>query len=56
MHITTWRTWDAAGRTPQALRIGPRFTRWRLDDIVAWVEWGMPRRREFEQRRKYENA
>jgi predicted DNA-binding transcriptional regulator AlpA len=38
---------DAAGRLPRALRIGGS-KRWRLAEVVSWVEAGMPGRREWE--------
>ncbi len=47
--VRTWRTWDAAGRIPQPVRIG-RLTRWRVDELRAWVEAGCPRRREWDSR------
>ena len=47
--LRTWRTWDAAGRIPQPVRIG-RSTRWRVDELRAWVEAGCPRRAEWEAR------
>ena len=43
----TWRSWDAAGRIPQPVRIG-RSTLWRLDELRAWVAAGCPRRKEWE--------
>ena len=47
--LRTWRTWDAAGLIPRAVRIG-RSTLWRLDELRAWVEAGCPRREEWEAR------
>jgi predicted DNA-binding transcriptional regulator AlpA len=47
--VRTWRSWDAAGKVPRAIRIG-RSTLWRLEDLRSWVELGCPPRREFEAR------
>ena len=47
--LRTWRTWDAAGRIPQPVRIG-RSTLWRLDELRKWIEAGCPRREEWEAR------
>jgi hypothetical protein len=41
--LRTWRTWHAAGRTPQPIRIG-RKTFWRPNDLRAWVAAGCPDR------------
>lgn len=48
--LRTWRTWDAAGRIPQPLRIG-RSTMWRIDELRQWVNAGCPRRDEWEAMR-----
>jgi predicted DNA-binding transcriptional regulator AlpA len=40
----TWRTWDAAGKIPRAIRIG-RSTYWRPEELKAWVAAGCPDRR-----------
>ena len=50
--LRTWRTWDAAGRIPQPIRIG-RVTRWRVDELRAWVAGGCPRRKEWDSRQTY---
>ena len=42
----TWRTWHAAGRVPQPIRIG-RKTFWRPDDLRAWVAAGCPDREKW---------
>lgn len=42
---------DAAGRLPAAVRIGGS-KRWRVADVMAWVEMGCPSRAEFEARRR----
>jgi predicted DNA-binding transcriptional regulator AlpA len=39
----TWRTWDSAGRIPQAVAIG-RSKFWRRTELEAWVNQGCPRR------------
>jgi hypothetical protein len=41
--LRTWRTWHAAGQTPQPIRIG-RKTFWRPADLRAWVAAGCPDR------------
>ena len=41
--LRTIRTWDAAGKLPQPLRIGGRVV-WRLAEIRAWLEAGAPNR------------
>jgi len=43
---TTWRL-ESAGKLPAPLRIGGS-TRWRHAEIVAWVEAGMPDRRNWQ--------
>ena len=45
--LRTWRTWDAAGKIPQPVRIG-RSTLWRTEELRAWVTAGCPRRKEWE--------
>jgi len=39
----TWRSWDAAGRVPRAIRIG-RTKLWRAAELTAWIAAGCPRR------------
>ncbi len=39
----TWRTWDAQGLIPTAIRIG-RSTLWRVDELRDWVDAGCPER------------
>jgi predicted DNA-binding transcriptional regulator AlpA len=41
--VRTWRTWDAAGKVPAAVRIG-RATFWRASELHAWVAAGCPNR------------
>ena len=41
-----WRA-NAAGSLPRPLRIG-QATRWRSEEITAWVRAGMPARNEWE--------
>ena len=48
--LRTFRTWDAAGRIPQPVRIG-RSTLWRAEELRAWVAVGCPRRQEWEDLR-----
>ena len=47
--LRTWRTWDAAGWIPRAVRIG-RSTLWRAAELEFWVNAGCPRREEWEAR------
>ncbi len=44
--VRTWRTWDAAGKIPQPIRIG-RSTLWRAEELRAWIAAGCPRRKEW---------
>ena len=41
--IRTIRTWDAAGRLPEPIRIGGRVV-WRVDEIRRWLAAGAPDR------------
>jgi predicted DNA-binding transcriptional regulator AlpA len=43
----TWHAWDAAGRIPQPMRFG-RLTRWRTDELRAWVIAGCPKRTDWQ--------
>ena len=43
----TWRA-NAAGFLPRPLKVG-RATRWRSEEMTAWVRAGMPVRSEWEQ-------
>jgi predicted DNA-binding transcriptional regulator AlpA len=47
--LRTWRTWDAIGLVPRAVRIG-RSTLWRADELREWIAAGCPRREEWEAR------
>lgn len=42
--LRTVRTWDAAGKLPEPLRIGGRVV-WRLDEVRAWLDAGAPDRK-----------
>lgn len=42
--LRTVRTWDAAGKLPEPLRIGGRVV-WRLDELRAWLDAGAPDRK-----------
>jgi predicted DNA-binding transcriptional regulator AlpA len=42
---------DAAGRMPRSIRLG-RSKRWRIAEVVAWVEAGCPDRATWEAREK----
>jgi len=33
---STWWRWLSEGVIPSPVKIGPRATRWRLDDLQAW--------------------
>jgi len=44
--VETWRRWDAAGKTPAAVRLTRGCTRWRLSELRAWVRDGCPGRRQ----------
>lgn len=33
-------------RLPKPVRLGPRMTRWRRDDFIAWLDEGCPKRDE----------
>lgn len=44
--LRTWRSWDSAGKVPQPVRIG-RMLYWRRFELLAWIEAGCPRRREW---------
>jgi excisionase family DNA binding protein len=46
----TWRRWDSAGLIPSPVRIG-RTTRWRREDVLAWIAAKCPRRQEWERRK-----
>ena len=48
--LRTIRTWDAAGKLPQPLRIGGRVV-WRLEEIRAWIDAGAPLRAEWNARK-----
>lgn len=44
--VRTIRTWDAAGKLPEPLRIAGRVV-WRLDEIRAWLDAGAPDREDW---------
>ena len=48
--VRTVRTWDAAGKLPQPIRIGGRVV-WRVEEIRAWLDAGAPDRETWEARR-----
>jgi predicted DNA-binding transcriptional regulator AlpA len=43
MGVSTWWRSTALGTTPAPIKIG-RSTRWRLEELRAWMEAGCPRR------------
>lgn len=45
--LRTWRSWDAAGRIPRAVRIG-RSVLWRAEELRAWTVAGCPCRKDWE--------
>ena len=46
--LRTWRSWDAAGKIPQPVRIG-RSTLWRAEELRQWIAAGCPRRQQWEE-------
>jgi prophage regulatory protein len=38
---STWWAGVKAGRYPAAVKLGPRITAWRVDDILALMEQGI---------------
>lgn len=38
-HATLW-VWIKAGRFPAPVKIGPRVTAWRVEDVRAWLSSG----------------
>jgi predicted DNA-binding transcriptional regulator AlpA len=48
--VATWWRWDAAGRCPAAVRIGPTV-RWRRGELESCIAGGCPCRREWMARR-----
>ena len=51
--LRTWWRYDASGQIPRAVQLGTgkRTKRWRLSDVIAWIDFGCPSRSEFEARR-----
>jgi hypothetical protein len=47
---SSWFRLKAAGKTPGAVRLGGA-TRYRIDDLKAWVAMGCPDRKTFEARK-----
>ena len=45
--LRTWRSWDAGGRVPRAVRIG-RSVHWRAAELRAWTAAGCPSRKHWE--------
>jgi predicted DNA-binding transcriptional regulator AlpA len=39
---STWWAGVRDGRFPKPVKLGPRITAWRVDDIVALIEKGAP--------------
>jgi len=44
---TVWRM-EAAGKLPRPVRINGNNTRWRTDEIRAWIDAGCPARCEWD--------
>lgn len=42
--LRTLRTWDAAGRLPEPVRLSPGCVRWRLAELREWADAGCPDR------------
>lgn len=47
--LRTWRSWHISGKIPRPVRIG-RMLFWRREELLAWIEAGCPRRREWDVR------
>lgn len=37
---STWWKWCASGKAPAPIRLGPRTTVWRREEVLAFVEHG----------------
>ncbi len=37
---STWYSWVASGKAPKPVKLGPRITAWRAEDIRALIEGG----------------
>jgi prophage regulatory protein len=35
--ISVWK-WQATGRLPKPIKLGPRKTAWRASDLAAWLD------------------
>jgi predicted DNA-binding transcriptional regulator AlpA len=44
----TWFRMVAAGRTPAPIQVSAGCVRYRMADLLLWIEAGCPRRSEFE--------
>ena len=51
LSLRTWRSLDYTGRIPRAIRLG-HSTRWRADELRAWIAADCPRRNEWEVQKK----
>ena len=51
VHRSTIWSWHSAGRVPMPLKLGG-VTRWRADEIRAWLEAGAPAREQWSWRRE----
>ena len=38
---STWLAGVASGRYPQPVKLGPKITAWRLEDIQKLIDWGV---------------
>jgi excisionase family DNA binding protein len=54
--ISTWYSLVASGKTPNSVRLG-RSVKWRLDELLAWIDSGCPARSAWESLsgRKHQN-
>jgi predicted DNA-binding transcriptional regulator AlpA len=48
--LATWWRWDAARECPAAFVRKGQVVRWRRDELLAWIDAGMPDRKEWEAR------
>ena len=52
--LDTWQRLTARGECPAPVRLGPRCTRWRRKELLAWIKAGCPDRQTWEARRRAE--
>ena len=54
LSLRTWRSMDAAAKTPAGFRVGGKKL-WRVRDLQRWSQWGFPNREDFEARMEMES-